>query len=180
MNLVIALLALVGLWMLVVWVHECGHAVAGWLNGMRCHLLVIGPFSLRREGDRLRPHWNRSALLAGGAVLMLPADDHDLKRRAAWMVAGGPLASLALAVAGCGVYEVMGHAPVWRVCGFIGLLSAGIFLATAIPSHWGLPSDGSRLLTLWRGGPKAEKWCALLTTGGAVKSFQPTGSSTFK
>lgn len=164
----------------VILVHECGHAVAGLLNGMRCDLLVTGPFAFRRVHGKLKPSWNRSLLLAGGAVLMLPSDGRDLRRRVTWMIAGGPLASLALAIGGYTIHLALGHAPVSQLCGFIAILSLAIFLATAIPSHLGLPSDGSRLITLLRGGAKAEEMCAMFIKLAAQPQLQPTGSSTLK
>lgn len=115
--------------------------------------------------------------MACGVILVLPPDDRDLRRRAAWMVAGGPLASLALALVGCGAHSVLGHTPASQISWFIGICSAAIFLATAIPSHLGVQSDGSRLIMLWRGGPKAEEWCALLAKWGATPTPQPACSS---
>jgi len=175
-----AFLGIAALAVLVIFGHECGHAVAGLLNGMRCDLLVIGPFCLQRVGGGLEPSWNRSLLLAGGAILMAPSDNSNLRRRVTWMVAGGPLASLALAAAGYAIHLGLGHSTASQLCGFTGLLSLGICLVTAIPSHIGVPSDGLRLITLLRGGPKAEEMCARFARLAARPQLQPAGSSTLK
>jgi len=173
-------LAVAALAVLVILAHECGHGIAGLLNGMRCDLLVIGPLALRRVDGRLKPFWNRSPFLAGGAVVMLPSDGRNLRRRVTWMIAGGPLASLGLAAAGYVIHVALGHSRASQLCGFTGILSLAIFFATAIPSHIGVPSDGLRLLTLVRGGPKAEEMCAWFAKFAAEPQIQPAGSSTLK
>lgn len=152
--------------LLVLAAHECGHLAAGLWQGMNCHLFVVGPLLLRRERGHLRLGWNRSFALAGGAVMMLPADDRNLIRRVGWMVAGGPLASLMLAVAACGVHEMTGSGPISRLFWFLGVCSACIFVITAFPMRLGQDTDGARVLMLWRGGPKAERWCAQLALFG--------------
>lgn len=170
MRIVVTVAAMFVLLTLVIFVHECGHLLAGLLNGMRCDLLTIGPVRLERKEQSLKLSWNRNLWLAGGAVIMLPADDGDLGRRATWMVAGGPLASLALALTGCGAHWILGGTPGGRLCLFIALCSASIFAVTAIPSHLTHPSDGARLLMLWRGGSAAEEWCTFLVKMGAHES----------
>lgn len=147
----------------VLTVHECGHLVAGLWQRMTCHLFVLGPFLLIRRHGRLRLRWNGNPGLFGGAVLMVPMDDHNLKRRAAWMVAGGPLASLFLAAAGYAGHAILAESPVSsRVCGFLAICSVCIFAVTSVPFRLGTYTDGARLLMLWRGGRPAEEWCANL------------------
>ncbi len=91
----------------------------------------------------------------------MPRDGHDLRRRVASLVAGGPLASAALALGAGGAGWALGGA--WGgALGILALVSAMIGLATLIPSRaGGFSSDGARLLTLARGGPPAQREAAV-------------------
>jgi membrane-associated protease RseP (regulator of RpoE activity) len=149
-------------------VHECGHFLAGTLCGMECRFIVVGRLLLRRERGKLKPALNKSLWMAGGPVLMVPSGANNLVARGAWMVAGGPLVSLALALIAFGAHLALGNRPGTGICWVIEILSAAIFAATAIPMRIGrgLLTDGARLLMLWKGGPDAEQWCLQLARLG--------------
>src|SRR5262245_19968593 len=84
--LVLCPLAIVG--------HELGPLVAGWSQGFRLYLLIVGPLKLAREGGLLRWRYNAFPWLPLGLVLSLPADDRNLRRRMSIFIAGGPLANV--------------------------------------------------------------------------------------
>ncbi len=135
-------------------VHELGHVAGGRLAGWRFVLFVAGPLRVERQGDRLRWGLNTSLALAGGLALSVPTDAHDLGRRTALMVAGGPAASLLLA----GLGFALGGA--WAV---VGLISLGIAAVTLFPGRaGGFLTDGARLLRLARGGAGADAEAAVL------------------
>ena len=151
---------LVGIFFVIA-VHEAGHLAGGAAAGFRFALFVVGPLRLERDRGRIKASLNRNIGLFGGLALSVPRDGHDLRRRVAWLVAGGPLASVALAAAAGAAAWALGGA--WGAAlGLIAFLSGAIALATLIPTRaGGFASDGARLLTLARGGPEAEREAAI-------------------
>ena len=148
-------------------VHELGHVLGGVAARFRFHLYVAGPLRIERDEatGRLNVGFNRVASLAGGIVAMLPTDTHDLRRRFAMVVAGGPLASFALALGAWAPLALGASLPPLLdvVLGITALMSAGLGVVTIIPmTSGGFASDGGRLLRLVRGGPVAERESAML------------------
>ncbi len=142
--------------------HEIGHLVGGRLVGFRFVLLVVGPLHVERTGERLRWRLNRSLAMAGGLAFSTPTDTHDLRRRTAVMIAGGPVASVLLGVLALAATRV---APgEWGdLALLIGVASMGIALVTVWPGRTGgFLTDGARMLRLVRGGPMADREAAIL------------------
>src|SRR5580692_11051607 len=77
--------------------HEIGHLVAGKLVGMKAGGIVVGGLMFVRSGDRWRFRFDYRLLLSGGVAKPLPAKGDWNPARYAWMVAGGPLATILLA-----------------------------------------------------------------------------------
>lgn len=169
---------------LVITAHELGHLLGGRIARFRFLLLVVGPLKVTRSAEGLAFSWNRSLPLAGGLAASGPApeDLDDLPRRSAYMVLGGPLASLSLGAVAIFAYRVLADAPamstspayvvlVWLVM-LGGATSALVGVTTLIPGRTsGFMTDGARLLQLLRGGPAAEAEIAVQTlvawsTGG--------------
>jgi hypothetical protein len=148
-------------------VHELGHVLGGVAARFRFHLYVAGPLRIERDEatGRLSVGFNRVVSLAGGIVAMLPTDTHDLRRRFALVIAGGPLASFALALAAWAPLALDASLPPLAdiVLGITALMSAGLGIVSIIPMNGGgFTSDGGRLLRLVRGGPVAERESAML------------------
>jgi hypothetical protein len=148
-------------------VHELGHVLGGMAARFRFHLYVAGPLRIERDEvtGRLSVGFNRVVSLAGGLVAMLPTDTHDLRRRFALVVAGGPLASFALALAAWAPLALDAPLPPLAdiVLGITAFMSAGLGVVSIIPANGGgFASDGGRLLRLVRGGPVAERESAML------------------
>ncbi len=167
-------------------VHELGHVLGGRLAGFRFQLLVVGPVQLRRVGDRIRPAWNRNPGLAGGLAMSSPrpGDTERLAERMIRVVAGGPLASVALGLVGLVGMRLLPEGTLQS--GSVGLMagsavamtgigSLGIGLVTLIPGRTGgFLTDGARLLRLLRGGPEAEGEAAMLgLIGSAMGGVRP-------
>jgi hypothetical protein len=159
--------------------HELGHVVAGWLVGFRFQLLVVGPLKVVRGGSgRVRLEWNRDPALFGGLAESHPTDSRDLVTRFAWVVAGGPLMSLALAVAalvglalapgGVGLLPRLATAWLGLQCGLLGL-----FTAFPMPLNQTLISDGARFLRLLRGGAEAAREAAVLNLLALAAAKRP-------
>jgi hypothetical protein len=159
--------------------HELGHVLAGWLVGFRFQLLVVGPFKVVRGGSgRVRLELNRDLALFGGVAESLPTDSHDLVARFAWVVAGGPLMSLALAVAALLALALgpPGVGPLPRLAiAWWGLFCGLLGLAASIPIPLGRTfiSDGLRLLRLLRGGAEAARDAAVLHLLGLASAKTP-------
>ncbi len=166
-ELVVFLLWLPLAWLIAVAWHEGGHLLAGRRVGGRFLLLVVGPFKWVRTPAGVRFGLNRSLNAAGGLAASMPTDDRDLPRRLAVMVAGGPAASLVLALAMAGLAAWIGRA-VWPLghgmAVVLGGISALLFAVTVFPARMGgFKSDGLRFYSLLRGGPGAVQEAALLS-----------------
>ncbi|HEX8326311.1 MAG TPA: M50 family metallopeptidase [Hymenobacter sp.] len=166
-----ALLALLPLtWLVAVGLHELGHALAGLRQGFVLHWLAVGPLMWKKLDGRLRFRWNTNLNAAGGMVLCVPPDDHDLRGRFMVFAAGGPLGSVAWAVLALGGWALLPtqttavEQVLVAALGVSGLLSTFLALLTMIPMHTGgFSSDGARVLNLWRGGPAGQLELAVLS-----------------
>jgi hypothetical protein len=166
--------------LLVLFLHELGHALGGWLVNFRLHLLAAGPLRWDRKpegGGRFS--FNRSLSLWGG-VAASTADPalapglEDLAKRMLVMVAGGPLVSLVSAVAGLGLGWLLVEGPARLLLLLFGFTSLTIGAATLVPmSTGGFKSDGQRILELLRGGREAERFVANATLGSLAISLRP-------
>ena len=82
----------------VIAIHELGHVAAGKIVGMRMEGIVVGGLALHRAGERWRVSFHPRSLGPQGFAMCVP-DKKPLEReRVAWFVAGGPIASLLLAL----------------------------------------------------------------------------------
>ncbi len=175
---------ILGIIFLVLAIHELGHVFAGISVGFEFRMITVGPFMFRKEADqsgkkRLRFRWNTRLNAMGGLALCLPKSDHQLRSKFIKFIAGGPLASLFLALLAFAVYWFFYRGTpsfftrsFWA---FTALMSGLIFLTTIIPMRsGGFFSDGGRMLNLFRGGPKAEVDLAILTsTAEATSGIRP-------
>lgn len=163
-------------------IHELGHLLAGKLVGFQFNLLVIGPLRLSREDGRLRLGLHKSFALFNGLTGSNPADSHDLPRRLLVFTLGGPLASLIQALVTSFVFfrwQADVHFTnkyAWAVEGMalLAIFSVLYFLSSIKPGSYysSQPADGGRIISLLRGGPVAERWCALAALYGADQQGQ--------
>jgi len=146
------LLALPVLFLLVIAVHELGHLTGGLASGMKFLLLIFGPFQWSATPEGVRFRWVTNLGLMGGIAATMPVKMDNLRNQLLPMIAGGPLASLGLtvlagAIASSSTGRMAGYAAI------VTLLSAAIFLVTAIPFRaGGFMSDGMQLVEVLRGG----------------------------
>ncbi len=162
-------------------VHECGHLLAGWFVGFRVQEIRLGPLQIRRAERGLALTFNSCLPWFGGGAMSVPgsrADAADLRWRAAIVAAGGPLASLFLAA--WAAVPLIGYAhrhgrtlttiDFWMIfsLSLIVIWALAAFVGNAVPaSVGGRLSDGAVMLALLRGGPWAERFCALIMLSGA-------------
>jgi len=150
------LLASLGLVLLLSAVHEVGHAVAGWLTGLRFRSVTVGPLFLVRRVNRLRLLPNRRWIRFAGCV------EHDLEpgrtKRGDLAISalGGPAANLILATSifACGATSGMwGDLATWS--GFFGVINL-------VPMRInGQTSDGGLVLRCLGSSPDDAEWRAL-------------------
>ncbi len=146
------LLAIPVLFLLVIAVHELGHLLGGLSQGMRFLLLIFGPFQWSATSEGIRFRWVTNLGLMGGIAATLPVKMDNLRRQTLPMIAGGPLASLALTLAGGALAASLdGRAGAYAA--IVALLSLAIFLVTAFPFRaGGFMSDGMQFIEVLRGG----------------------------
>lgn len=154
------LFLLVGLWFVTLW-HELGHALAARLVNWRLLAIAAGPLALRQTPNGLRLARNPLGRAWGGFVYVIPRDDHQLRRRRFITVAGGPVASLLLALLAALLAFTNSAGVLSTVASQVALMSLAIGVMTLVPHRsGGLTSDGGHLLQLWRGGPRIEQQMA--------------------
>jgi hypothetical protein len=149
----------------VIAVHEGGHAWAGVRMNFDFRTYVVGPFLWDKQPGGWKFQWNKNINTSGGLVICIPTGTENLAKRFSFYGAGGPLASLALAIIAFGIYGLATEFVVHTVAGqffmylllMVSFLSSVIFLVTAIPMHaGGFSSDGARVLRFLRGGDTAQ------------------------
>ncbi len=164
-----------GIWLALL-VHEAGHLLGALSQGFRFLFLAAGPAWLERGDRGLALRFNRTFQTWGGMAAALPPDGRDLRRRFSVMIAGGPVASLVLALAGGAAWSAMPDGTTRFLAGVTALASAAFFLATAQPfgAGGGFASDGGRLLRLWRKGEVGEREVAILAlTTASIAGTRP-------
>ncbi len=158
--------------LVVIAMHESGHALAGWLAGFRIHTIRVNRFEIHWPFKVSLYRGSRSG--AGGWVVCTPGTTDHLAARSAVMIAAGPLTNLLSAVVVCALPFVKGP---WSVM-FV-LISVVIGGSNLFPFRGrGVVSDGHRLLMLVRDRARAERWLASLKlTNDLVDGVQPENLS---
>lgn len=146
------ILAFPALMLVVFGVHEIGHVLGGLSQGMRFLMLIVGPFGWHASSSGPKFQWNTDLALMGGVAAMLPKKIGATRRQLLVLIAGGPLASLALAM--CTIALATVCDPRFAAyCTFVAATSFGIFVVTLIPVRsGGFMSDGLQIIDVLRGG----------------------------
>lgn len=143
-------------WLIVIVIHEAGHWAGGRLGGMRLILMTVGPLRLTHEpgGWRLGLFLRSGGF--GGLTVMAPDTERPVAPQLRPMIAGGPLASLLLSMAGLGLLlATSGRTALYG--GAIAVVSGLVLAITAIPLRiGGFPNDGAQWRDLRRGGRSAQ------------------------
>jgi hypothetical protein len=174
------LLLFIPAFLIVIAIHELGHVSAGLLMNFEFKSITVGPLMWEKEQGRINFKWNKNVNTAGGLALCLPTGSHNLARRFAFYAAGGPLASIILAVTGFVLNRYIFNTDAdsgtavliikWFIKE-IAFLSAVIGLVTLIPLHTGgFSSDGARIINLLKGGDASRFELLILKIFGAATS----------
>lgn len=157
----------------VVAVHEAGHAMAGIQMNFDFRTYVVGPFLWNKEPEGWKFKWNKNVNTSGGLVICLPRGSDDLTKRFSVFAAGGPIASLLLAIVALALHLLVKSAAplplalhiLSSLLSLIAFLSTAIFAVTIIPlQSGGFSSDGARIFRFMRGGDTARFEVLLLKT----------------
>ena len=163
--ILILILLFLPIFLLVIAVHELGHAVTGVMVNFDFTMYVVGPFMWNKENGKWKFGWNKNVNTAGGLVMCLPKSTENLKEKFTAFALGGPLASLLFAavcwaiaqslpfqMSAASIPEQVLKSSMYM----LSVVSFLIFLITIIPMHLGgFSSDGARALRLMRGGEAA-------------------------
>lgn len=79
--------------LLVIAVHEGGHAFAGIQVGFDFRTYVVGPFLWDKQPSGWKFMWNKNINTSGGLVICIPTGTHNWPKRFVRYAAGGPLAN---------------------------------------------------------------------------------------
>jgi hypothetical protein len=144
--------------MLMVAIHEFGHAAAAAALDMKLRAFIVGPFQWRVREGRWEFRFILSGFLAiGGATAVAPRDPNRPLWRDISMVAAGPLVSLAAGLAVlCVTLAAPGHRwqQDWLPLAFFSTLSLFTAVLNLIPFRTkAFYSDGARIVQLLSGGP---------------------------
>ncbi len=174
------LMVLLGLmilaYFLTLLIHELGHVVGGAVAGSRFVLLVLGPLQITRRHRRLRFGYS-GKLTVSGFTVSIPIVDHHLKHRFGLTVAGGPFATLMTVAVVAILFFVFRDGGLifllMRAFGFLALFSIMFFFSAIWPKRiLGLATDGTWLLTLFKGGSKAEQIAMMIALDSTSISGQ--------
>jgi hypothetical protein len=155
-------------------VHEAGHLLVSRLMGFRIMRYIVGPLMVKAEGGRVKVRANESWEQYPGSMLAVPKSKRNLRWRDLFVLAAGPVASLALAITAWWLVVKLAWQVEPSVLAYFRLqmiysLFSALMNGAPIRSL-GKMSDGARIRMLLAGGPGAERWCALKALAGESKS----------
>lgn len=145
------------LWLAII-LHECGHLVAGLINGWRFQFLAAGPlyFAACDEGG-WRFSINKNTLIWRGMTHLQDVDEQVHVNKWLFYMAAGPVFSI-----GSGLLllflALVGHYGL-RFAGIYAFISIFMGFIAALPlptAATGIPSDGERIFRLLSKGFEQE------------------------
>jgi hypothetical protein len=139
--------------LLVLFIHEGGHALAGIALRMKVVTFIVGPFRWWMENGGWHFEFRALDIVSFlGAAAVVPADMHNFRRRKFVQVAAGPIASLITGVLAVeAILRAPGHlwAAEWRVIAYFATISLVVAFLNFIPFKLGSAySDGAKLYQL--------------------------------
>lgn len=147
--------------LLIVAVHELGHALTGVALGMELYSFCVGPFRWRRRGGRWQFCFRPAGFIAmGGATGVDPVRINDPSRDTLYVLAAGPLANLLTGVTALVIAGSADADSSWQMGGMLalfGVFSLTGFASNLIPFRTGTCySDGAQICQLLARGPWAD------------------------
>ena len=143
-------------------IHELGHLLAGKMTCMASGGIVVGGFVAMKSGDHWTVRFDPRRIFGSGMAIPLPGKDGFEAGRFAWMVAAGPIASIATTYVCWLAFRRFGDGA----GGWIGssVWASAIGLASLIPMSSGIhKSDAARLWILLTRPDQSRSWMAAVT-----------------
>lgn len=158
-------------------VHELGHVIAGGATGMKLAYLQIGPCEWSLVNGRWRFVF-KTVGLTGGRSMLVPVHFRNFGARRIAMLAGGPAASLLMAIGGSWLALTAPGRPWEWIWGFLAYLSTvGFmhFLMSLAPFRTkNQYSDGAQIYQMASKGKWAEVHLAIgMVSSTLVTRFRP-------
>ena len=147
--------------------HESGHALAAWSVGFRVKALNVGPLTVCRDNHGYHFSWEWQRLLSGGYVGAVPASEEGVWAKQIFVVAAGPLTSLAVALAATwAFFQLSGTslAPFWLSFALISLLGYYTAAVNLLPAGY---TDGTMLFHLILCTARGKELVARILSGQA-------------
>jgi hypothetical protein len=161
--------------LVVLAIHEAGHAIAGLALRMKVIGFVVGPFQWYKPFGRWKFTFHAARLMAFvGQTMVAPTTIENFRNRKVIQVAAGPAASLlagALAVAAILTARGTPWAGEWGILAVFADISTLVGLLNLIPfGSKAMYSDGAKLYQLLRGGLWADYHRAMGMVSAIVAS----------
>ncbi len=162
-TVIVDMAELIGAALVVLTIHEAGHAVAGMAMKMRVCTFGVGPVLWSRWSGRWRLSISgRNVLRLTGLTQVVPTRLKTFRRDKIVEVVGGPAATLISGGVALGfLLTAPGHAwaPEWNVLKLLVTLSLVAGLVNLVPFRMGRGhSDGAKLYQMIRGEEWADYW----------------------
>jgi len=169
-------LILVAVGLIIVTLHESGHALVGLFLGMRLRAFLVGPFQWRIRDGKWELHFEpRQILVTSGATGVVPgARDFPRWRQLCMLVAGVTVNALTgcIALRFAYVEAARGAGDVLALFGAFSLVAAGMnLLPFRIPGTY---SDGAQIYQILSRGAWADFHAVVALAGASlVTSVRP-------
>jgi hypothetical protein len=165
--------------LLIITIHESGHALVGLYLGMKLRLFRMGPFLWHLVHCKWEFQFLPKGLLCqGGAASLVPTDPRQPRDREILMIAAGPLANLLtgfIAIALGLLAKGSPHEQEWYFFALFSTMSVVLFASNLVPIRPQVAySDGARIYQILRGGPLADLHrCFALASAILVTPLRP-------
>ncbi|HDR8184981.1 TPA: hypothetical protein QC116_004439 [Bacillus thuringiensis] len=147
--------ALLGIFLVVVIIHELGHVVFGVMGGLTFKFMTVGPITVQKEKGKVRIRENKLWAYFGGVAMLIPPSivTPNLSKKWAWMTLGGPITSLLFGITFGYIYMV----SYYQYLLYFSVFHFIIFAVTIVPIKGTLMSDGMQFLILIKDDEKAKQ-----------------------
>ncbi len=158
-STIMLIIAALPIFLLLILIHELGHAFGGFITGQKFYMLTVGPLGLIKQNGQIRFKWiTRSGLIGGCSYL--PDNSDNLIRTRMIIVLMGPLFTwisfFIFIVAGI---RLRSAAPLYSDLFILASIIAGILaLFDSVPAKGnGYYNDTRQFIDLLKKEPSAEE-----------------------
>ncbi len=158
----VGLLQLFAIFIIVITLHEFGHAATGLALGMRLRTFIVGPLQWHIRDGRWTFQFLPARFLSagGGATALVPTNPHQSVGSQICMIAAGPVVNLLtglIALYAALSAQGQSYEKHWGFFAYFATISLLVFTSNLVPmrpeAHY---SDGARIYQLLRGGPLSD------------------------